>query len=164
MSSIIKPSYGSDGQAITITLTSLGASGGARESAAVDNSTDLFLDALVQVKTKTGAGTIGSDPYLYLYVLGSDDGGTTWPSPATGTDASVSTPDNNTKAKLLGAVHMPSASTAYKSNLFSVLQAFGGIAIPKKWSILALNQTGVSLSSTAGDHAVTFQGVQAQIV
>lgn len=163
MSSIIKPSYGTDGQSITITLTSLGANGGAQESTAVDNSTDLFLDALVQVKTKTGAGTIGSDPYLYLYVLGSDDG-STWPSPATGSNASVSVPDNNTKAKLLGAVHMPNASTAYKSNLFSVLQAFGGIAIPKKWSILALNQTGVTLSSTAGDHAVTFQGVQAQIV
>lgn len=162
MTSTIKPVYGTDGVAITITLASLGGSS-AREAAAVDNSTDLFLDVLVMLKTKTGAGTIGADPYIYLYAIGTDDSGTTWPDPATGSDAGI-TPGNNTKAKLIGAVNLAAASTAYKGGPFSLLNAFGGIAIPKKWSIIALNNCGVALSATAGDHALTYQGIQAQIV
>lgn len=160
--STIKSVYGSDGVSVTITLASL-ASGSAREATAIDNSTDLFLDAYVMVKTKTTTGTIGSDPYLYLYAIGSDDAGTTWPDPATGSDAAI-TAGINTKAHLLGAVNLAAVSTAYKGGPFSVLAAFGGVAIPKKWSIIALNNCGVALDSTAGNHAVTYQGVQAQVV
>lgn len=162
MSSTIKPVYGTDGVAITITLASL-ASGSARETTAIDNSTNLYLDAYVMLKTKTGSGTIGADPYLYLYVIGSDDAGTTWPDPATGSDAAI-TPTLNTKARLLGAVNLAAASTAYIGGPFSVLAAFGGVAMPKKWSIVALNNCGVALDSTGGNHALTYQGVQASIV
>lgn len=160
--STIKPVYGTDGVAITITLASL-ASGSAREATAVDNSSNLYLDAYVMLKTKTSTGTIGSDPYIYLYAIGSDDAGTTWPDPATGADAGI-TAGINAKAHLLGAVNLAAVSTAYKGGPFSVLAAFGGVAIPKQWSIIALNNCGVSLSGTAGDHALTYQGVQAQVV
>lgn len=162
MSSTIKAIYGADGVAITDTLASL-ASGSSREAAAVDNSSDLFLDVLVMLKTKTGAGTIGADAYLYLYVIGSDDAGTTWPDPATGSDAAI-TPTLNTKARLLGAVNLAAASTAYIGGPFSVLAAYGGVAIPKKWSIVALNNCGVALDSTGANHVLSYQGVQAQIV
>lgn len=161
MSSIIKPSYGTQGVAVTCTLASL-ASGSAREATALDNSTDLYLDVLVMVKTKTGAGTIGSDPYLYVYALGTDDGGTTWPDPATGADAAI-TPTLNTKAVLLGAVNLAAASTAYKAGPFSVASVFGG-SLPQKWSLVFVNSCGVALSATGADHAVTYQGIQAQIV
>lgn len=162
MASTIEAKYGSGGQAITISLASL-ASGSAREATAIDNSSNVFLDVLVMVKTKTGAGTIGSDPYLYVYAIGTNDAGTTWPDPATGSDAAI-TPTLNTKARLLGAVNLAAASTAYKAGPFSLLQAFGGVAIPQNWSLVAVNNCGVSLSATGGDHAVTYQGVQAQIV
>ncbi len=162
MATTIKPVYGTQGVAITLTLTSL-ATVSAREATAVDNTSDLFFDAYVMVKTKTATGTIGADPYLYLYVVGSNDGGTTWPDPVTGSDAAI-TAGLNAKARLLGAVNLAAASTAYKGGPFSVLAAFGGVAIPQKWSLIALNNTGVSLSATGGDHAVTYQGVQAQIV
>ena len=58
----IKSKYGTNNQAITITLNSL-ANGGKRESAAVDNSANFFLDALVQVKIATNASndSTGSD-------------------------------------------------------------------------------------------------------
>lgn len=159
--STVKPLYGSTGVAITCTLTSL-ASGSAREATAVDNTTNLYLDALVMLKTKTGAGSIGSDPYLYLYVIGTDDG-TTWPDPATGADAAI-TPTLNTKAKLLGRVNLAAASTAYIGGPWSVLAAFGGVAIPEKWSVVALNNCGVALSATGADHSLTYQGIQTQIV
>jgi hypothetical protein len=157
---LIEPQYGTGGVAITCTLTSL-ASGSAREATAVDNSSNLYLDAYVMLKTKTGTGTIGADPYLYLYAIGTNDAGTTWPDPATGSDAGI-TPTLNTKAFLLGAVNLAAVSTAYKGGPWSVLEAFGGIAIPGKWSIVALNNCGVALSATAGDHALTYQGIQLQ--
>lgn len=157
---LIEPQYGSGGVAITCTLTSL-ASGSAREATAVDNSSNLYLDAYVMLKTKTAAGSIGTDPYLYLYAIGSDDGGTTWPDPATGADAAI-TPTLNTKAFLLGAINLAAASTAYKGGPWSVLEAFGGIAIPAKWSIVLVNACGVALSSTAGDHVLSYQGIQLQ--
>lgn len=162
MSSTIKPLFGTGGQTVTITLTSL-ASGSAREATAIDNSTDLFLDVLIMLATKTGTGTIGSDPYLYLYALGSNDGGSTWPDPVTGSDAAI-TPTLNTKARLLGAVNLAAASTVYTAGPFSLLAALGGISIPDTWSIMALNNCGVALSATGTDHALTYQGLQAEIV
>lgn len=163
MASTIKALYGTQGVAITLTLASL-ASGSAREATAVDNATNLYLDVYVMLKTKTGAGTISAtDPNLYLYVIGSDDGGTTWPDPATGADAAI-TPTLNTKAHLLGVVSLAAVSTAYIAGPFSVLQAFGGVAIPTKWSIVAVNNCGVALDATAGNHVLSYQGIQAQIV
>ena len=160
--STLKALYGTGGVSITCTLTSL-ASGSAREATAVDNTTNLYVDAYVMVKTKTATGTIGTDPYMYLYVVGTDDSGTTWPDPVTGTDAAI-TPTLNTKAYLLGAVNLAAQSTAYTAGPFSVLSAYGGVALPDKWSIVALNNCGVALSSTAGDHAITYQGVQISVV
>jgi hypothetical protein len=162
MATTLKALYGSGGQSITCTLTSL-ASAAAREATAVDNTTNLYIDAYVMLKTKTATGTIGTDPYLYLYVIGTDDSGTTWPDPATGSDNAI-TPTLNTKAFLLGAVNLAAVSTAYKAGPWSVLEAFGGVALPDKWSVVALNNCGVSLSATAGDHAITYQGIQLEAV
>lgn len=160
--STIKPLYGTDGVAITITLTSL-SSGNSREATAVDNSSNLYLDAFVMLKTKTSTGSIGNDPYAYLYAIGTDDSGTTWPDPATGSNAAI-TANNNTKAHFLGAVNLAATSTAYIGGPWSLLSAFGGIAIPKKWSIIVFNNCGVALSGTGGDHVLTYQGVHTQIV
>lgn len=162
MASTIKPVYGTDGVAVTITLASL-ASGSAREATAVDNTTNLYDDVLVMLKTKSGAGSVSSDPYLYLWAIASNDSGTTWPDPATGSDAGI-TPTLNTEAHLLGAVNLAAGSTAYIGGPWSVLAALGGIALPKKWSIVALNNSGFALDSTAGNHALTYQGIQFQLV
>jgi hypothetical protein len=157
---LIEPQYGTGGVTITCTLTSL-ASGSAREATAIDNTSNLYLDAYVMLKTKTAAGSIGTDPYIYLYAVGTDDSGTTWPDPVTGSDAAITT-TLNTRAFLLGAVNLAAASTAYRGGPWSVLEAFGGIAIPGKWSIVLLNNCGVALSSTGGDHVLTYQGIQLQ--
>lgn len=163
MSNTIKPIYGTDGVAVTITLAGL-TTNASREAAAVDNSTNLFLDAYVMLKLKTGTGTINTgDPYVYVYAIGSDDSGTTWPDPATGSDAAI-TISNNTKAHLLGAINTPAQTTSYVGGPWSLLSAFGGVAIPKKWSIVVYNNCGVSLDATVGNFALTYQGIQAQIV
>ncbi len=60
----IKMAYGS-ATAVTITLTSL-ANGSARQSTEVDNSTNLFRDVVIRIKTNgqtSGTGVVS----VYLY-------------------------------------------------------------------------------------------------
>jgi len=159
MTTTIESLYGTDGQTISITLASL-ASGSARESASVDNSVNLFLDVLVMLKLKTGSGTIGADPYAYVYAIGTVDGGTTWTDPATGADAAI-TLTKNTKAHLLGVVNLAAVTTTYIGGPWSLAGAFGGV-VPKKWSIAVLNNCGVALDATEGNHAKLYQGILAQ--
>ena len=157
----IKLQYGSSNQAITVTLTSL-ASAAARESTVVSNTTNLFLDALVSMKSKSATGTIGGDKAIYVYAYGSADGGTTYPDNVTGSDAGI-TLVSPTQLRLIGVLNVPASNTAYDGGPWSVASAFGGV-LPEKWGIVVQNVTGLALSSTAGDHALWYQGILGQTV
>ena len=74
------------GQAITCTLASL-ANGSAREATVVDNSVNLYLDALVMLKVKSGAASTSSTGYVNVYAYGTVDGGSTSGSTARSTSA-----------------------------------------------------------------------------
>jgi hypothetical protein len=156
----IKALYGTSNQAITLTLTSL-ASAAARQSTVVSNTTDLFLDALVAIKTKTGT-PLSSDKAIYVYAYGSSDGGSTYPDAVTGSDAAY-TMISPTNLKLIGIINAPTASTAYEAGPWSVAAAFGGV-LPEKWGVVVQNATGATLSVTGGDHGVWYQGVSGQTV
>src|SRR3990172_867482 len=121
----IKAKFGTGNQGITVTLASL-ADNGARESAAVDNTANLFLDALVMLKVKTGASGTLSTGYIEVYAYGTSDGGTTYSDGATGSDAAITltAPPN---ARLLGVINAVANATTYKSGPFSIAAAFGGI-------------------------------------
>src|SRR2546428_13580730 len=155
----VKLAY-STATAITCTLTSLGATS-AGESASVDNSTNLYLDALVQLKTKVDTGVPANDKALYVFAAGSDDGGTTWPDVVTGADAAI-TLQSPTQLRLIGSLNLVSASTVYKSSPFSVGAAFGG-QLPPKWSIVILNSSA-ALPAVAGDHALHYVGVSQTVI
>ncbi len=152
--SSVKRTFGSAGQAITITLASL-TTGSARASTVVDNTTNLFLDALVQVQTKTGTGPAVPN-IINVYAYATVDGGTTYSDGATGSDAGITltAPPN---AVLIGSINVPAASTSYKSGPMSVAAGFGGV-LPAKWGIIIENQSGTTLSATGGDHIVQYQG------
>jgi hypothetical protein len=139
---------------ITVTLTSL-ADGGARETTVVDNTTNLYLDALLRIKSN---GLAGSTALLevYAYAALSDNDYT---DGATGTDAAFTTA-NIKNAIPVGSVQMNGA-TAIKAGPFSIAAAFGGV-LPSKWGLIFKNASGAALSATAGDHVIEFQGVQAQ--
>ena len=155
----IKRAFGTNGQAITITLASLTTTS-ARASTAIDNTTNLYLDALVQVQTKTGTGPAVPN-LINVYAYATVDGGTTYSDGATGTDAAITltVPPN---AVLIGSLNVPTASTSYKSGPMSVAAAFGGI-LPAKWGIIIENQSGTTLSATGGDHVVQYHGVYATV-
>lgn len=153
----LKTKYGTS-TAITIGMASL-ATGTARESAAVDNGTNLYLDALVSVTVKTAAGTPGSDGLVYVYAYGSEDG-TNFGDNATGSDAGL-TMRTTTNLALIGVIACPTASTTYVGQPMSVAAAFGG-RLPRKWGVVVENKTNLSLDSTG--NAAAYTGVQMESV
>ena len=158
----IKSKYGTNNQAITITLNSL-ANGGKRESAAVDNSANFFLDALVQVKIATNASNDSTgDKSVYIYAYGTADGGTTYSGNASGSDSSFGAdPQQLQNCRLIGVVYVPTANKIYESDLMSIANAFGG-KLPEKWGIVADNETGYALNSSG--NGAFYQGILAQSV
>lgn len=157
----IKAKYGSNNQGITITLASL-ANGSARESTAIDNSSNLFLDALVQLKIRSNSSGTSSSGMVYVYAYGTADGGTSYSNTASGTDAGITltVPPN---ARIIGTIAVTANSTNYESHPFSVAQSFGGV-LPDHWGIIVENQSGAALDSTEGNHLKFYQGVYAQSV
>jgi hypothetical protein len=159
MAADIKAKFGTSNQAITCTLASL-ANNGARQSTEVDNSTNLFLDALVFLNIASPAASTSSTGFVNIYAYGTVDGGTNRTENAGATDAAITltVPPN---ARLIGVINVVANSVTYKAGPFSVAAAFGGV-VPEKWGIIVENKTGGTLNATEGNHFKAYQGVLAQ--
>ena len=145
--------YGST-TAITCTLTSLADTAG-RQSTAIDNSANLFDDALVRIKTNGQAGGTGIlEVYAYAAV-----GDTIYSDSATGSDAAF-TAAGRKNSPIVGGVLL-NAATGVVSGPMSIADAFGG-RLPHKWGLIFVNQSGAALSATAGDHDLDYIGVYYQ--
>lgn len=155
----IKPLYGTNNQALTCTLTSL-ANNGQRGSAAVDNTSALFLDVLLFIKAKSNAVGTSTTGYINIYAYGTSDGGTTYSDGVTGTDAAqtLTSPPN---LRLIGVINVVANATVYSSGPMSVAAAFGGV-MPDHWGIVVENKSGAALDASIG--SAWYQGVQAQQV
>ena len=154
MAGNIENKYGTSNQAITCTITSL-ANNGQRQSTAVDNSSNVFIDAMVFVKVKTSASALAASPTVNIYAYGTADGGTTYTDGATGTDGSITltSPPN---MRIIGIINTPATSTTYTAGPFSVAAAFGGNA-PDHWGIVVENKTGQTLDASIGSS--WYQGI-----
>jgi hypothetical protein len=139
--------------AMTITLASL-ADGSARQSAEVDNTSNLFFSAVVAVKIKTHATDTDANGNVKVYAYGNvndvrDDS-------AGASDAAIS---------VVNAVHLGTivanvdATTYIKTFHLASVWPFG---LPSKWGIIVYNDIGAALDSTGGNHSVTYQGIYAQ--
>jgi hypothetical protein len=153
----IKVAYGTS-TSLTLTLASLASSATAgRESTAIDNTSNLYLDAIVQVKVALQSGTPANDKAVYVYAYGSEDG-STYTDNATGSDAAI-TLRAPTNLRVIGVIECPdSGALTYESSPMSVAPVFGGI-LPRKWGIVVRNYTGVALSATEGDHSYKYTGI-----
>lgn len=143
----VKLEYGSS-TAITITLNGLAASTTAgRESTAIDNSSNKFIDALVTVICRLATGTPGSELGIYVYAYGSEDG-TNFDDNVTGSDAAI-TLRSPTNLVLLGRLETPAAVTgaATFKKVFAIAQAFGGV-LPRKWGIVVKNSSNLALNAS----------------
>lgn len=118
----------------------------------IDNTSDLYLDALVEVEIADIAEA--GNYQVVLYVASSVDG----------TDFSTHSNASPQPQNLayLGTVSLPSGSAGtWRSRAFSVAAAFGGV-MPPKWKLAAYNDSGVSLA--ASGNAAQYRGVFAQSV
>lgn len=159
MATTTKSSYGTNNQAITCTITSL-ANNGQRGSTAVDNTTNLFLDALVVVKIKTNAAGTSASGYISVYAYATADGGTTYTDGVSGTDG-ASTLTSPPNVILIGRVAAVANATTYVGGPFSVAAGFGGV-LPDHWGIVVENKTGATLDASVGSS--WYQGVYLQAV
>jgi hypothetical protein len=134
---VLKPLYGTK-TAITITLDGL-ANGSVATSNAIDNSTNLFQDFLIELII---AGTAAVNAFLDIRLLSSEDNTNfgTWESgiPLGTIDLSV-TPQ-----------------TAYFSLLNALFQA------PKYFKVAVKNKSGNALA--ASGNSASYQGIQVQSV
>lgn len=154
----VKTAYGTSNQAITCTITSLG-SASKRQSTAVDNSSNKFLDALVFVKVKSGSTGTSAAGYVDIYAYGTADGGTTYSDACTGTDGSFTStvPPN---LRLIGRINVVADSVTYDGGPFSVAAAFGGV-LPDHWGIVVDNQSGHALDASVG--SAWYQGIYSTV-
>lgn len=149
--------YGTTNQSITCTITSLG-SGSARESTAVVNTANLFMDVKVQVKVKTNAAGTSATGAVNVFAYATGDDGTTYSGGATGTDAAYTA--NKDQLIFLGSIPAVANATTYVG-LFSLSRAFGYGGIPAKWGIVVDNQSGAALDAAVG--AAVYQGISATV-
>lgn len=149
---------------LTLTVTSL-ADGGYRESTAVDNSTNKYVDALVGGKIQIGAPS--ADGTIAIYAYGSYDG-TEYTAGVTGTDGTITWGttgstglDGYLNLPLLGVVNVDATddSDDCRWGPFSVAQAFGGV-LPTKWGVIIKNSTGASLHATGTNNECQFMGIK----
>lgn len=147
-----RPSYAS---AVSITCTMASkTSGQGRRSAAVDNSSNQYTDALVFVSLTPG--TITAPASFAVYAYGSYDG-TNYDTGGS-SDADYNTLAGDEAQKLLGVVAI-TANTTARGQWFSVANAFGG-TLPRNWGIIIVQTNCGTLSATEGNHVKQYVGVR----
>lgn len=144
---------------LACTQTSL-ASGSARESGTQSNTTNDYLDYLVQVTFTIASGSPSTAaPSFNVYANASVDG-STWPilenstggtRQTGGGDAAAGALGNPSNLVLIGVFGLQTTTSSgertFRTQPFSVAQAFGG-SLPPAFSIIVENQTGVALSAS----------------
>jgi hypothetical protein len=146
--------------AITFDVSSLGTSStfvAGRESTQIDNTTNQYIDCIVNCDGITGhastAPTIGQ--YIGLWVWGADTSlATTAIDTLDGTDSAETLSHvsvlNSLRFAAGPAVTVATAALVYHIQPFSVAQLFGGV-MPKFWGLyLAHNHAGALAASQSG--------------
>ena len=148
---------------LTVTLASLASDTNlltGRESATIDNSTNLYLDILISGKITAGTSPTAARS-IEVWAVGSWDG-TNWPDVFDGTESAETITSADIKASVCRFVAaMATANVtdrAYHFGPVSLASAFGG-TLPPKVVLFVTHSTGVALNSTAGNHQIRLQPV-----
>ena len=153
--------------AFTITNANLATSATAGwRSNAIDNSTNLYLDALVhfELAAVNTAPANSKAIFVYGYAL-VDTAGSAYTGSGDqvpdGSEGTWSFPDvtaNAVPTPLVGVIPYPKQNEAINAGPFSIAAAFGGI-LPPKWGIGMINHTGMTLSVTAIKYLPVYRSV-----
>jgi hypothetical protein len=130
---------------------------GAWASAVVDNTTNLFETALVQVVLDFANTAPANDKCAYVYAYGGLD--TSYSDPISGTEGAVTLAtivSNAQTFRQIGIVPYNTQDAVVESSPMDVAAAFGGV-LPPKWGIVIVNYSGAALHSSG--NSVTYRGV-----
>lgn len=142
--------------ALTITLASL-ANGSARASTAIDNGTNKYIDAALQLRIKLATGTPSGSAAIVIWFYGSEDG-TNYGDNATGSDVAITL---TTPTNLRGPFTLATPSAGgltWNAVIGSVASYFGGV-LPRKWGVVVQNTSGLALDAVEGNHTKTYSGI-----
>lgn len=162
----VKTEYASSAD-LTITLASLATSAtlvAGRESTAVSNTTNKYVDYLLGGRITTGTSPTAGTIQVWAY--GSFDDTPTYPDVLDGTDSAetmTSADIKRSSLKLIAVIVTDATSDrSYYFGPVSIANAFGG-SIPKNWGVWVTHNTAVNLNATAGNHQITQTGVYATV-
>lgn len=143
----------------TITLASLASDTNlvaGRESDAIDNSSNLYVDVLIAGKITTGTGPT-ADRQIDIFVYAALDTTPTYPDVFDGTDSNETITSANVKngaIALLASLRIDVTSDrTYPLKPTSVASLFGGV-MPRNWGLFVVHNTVANLNATAGNHAL----------
>lgn len=156
-----------DTSALTITLASLATSAtwvAGRESTAVSNTTNLFVDALL-----TGQIMVGTTPTantvieIWGYAANKIVSSTvTYPDVMDGTDSAETLTNRQAISGLvlLDAISVVATTSdvGYTFGPISLAAAFGNM--PTHWGVFVTHNTGVNLNATGSNHWIHYQGIK----
>ena len=123
------------------------------KSNSIDNSSNLYLDALVSIELAAVNTAPANEKALFLYAYSLIEGSayaSTGDGTIDGTEGTVTFPSITTLPvvlPILGILPYPVQNKAINSPAYSVAAAFGGV-LPPKWGIAMLNRTGMTLNVT----------------
>jgi hypothetical protein len=161
----IKIAKGSD-SALTITLASLATSStwvAGRESTAVDNTTNKYLDYELSGKITVGTSPTANTE-IRIYVYSEIDETPTYPDVFDGTDSdetvtgsSQGLRDGMLQLAKTILVDSTTSDRTYPFGKISIASLFGGV-VPDHFGVFVTHNTGVNLNSTGGNHFIKVKG------
>lgn len=146
------------GTATTFTKTNANLASSATagwQSNAIDNSSNLYLDALVTIELAAVNTAPANSKAIFLFAFGllntaASAYTSTGSATPSGSEGTLTFPDITTSAvimPLLGVVPYPTQNIANNGGPFSVARCFGG-RLPDKWGVAMVNHSGMTLSVT----------------
>lgn len=162
----IKIAYGAS-TAITVTALNGGLADSAThvagwESGAIDNSTNLYTDYIINAVLLTESTGVTAGECRMYAVAELDD--STWPAPFDGTESTETIGDTEERDQICRLLAMAQHDTSVSTNIYlmcpSVAAMFGG-TLPRKFVIFITQNTGTTLETSG--NAVYVKGVYSTV-
>lgn len=152
-------------QTMTVTnLHSLASSATAGwQSAVVDNTANLYLDALAMAVFDFANTAPANSKGVYIFAYGGLESGT-YSNPVTGAEGTLTLVDVTANAQSMPMVKFQPYTTTdevAESSPFSIGAGFGGM-LPPYWGLAAMNHSGAALAASA--NTMKYRGIFCTVV
>jgi hypothetical protein len=127
------------------------------QSAVVDNTSNLYLDAVVQIVLSTANTAPANSKGMFVFAYGGVETGV-YSNPASGSEATLTLLDVTTTAQTMrqiGFLPYTTQNETVESSPLSVAAAFGGV-LPPFWGVAIMNHSGAALGTGC---TVKYRGV-----